>query len=175
MIDDPRFPIGPFTPVLPATQALREAAIADIAALPGLVRGAVAGLSDGQLDTPYRDGGWTVRQVVHHLADSHINGYIRVKLALTEANPTIKPYDEAAWATVADSRLPVDVSLTLLDAVHERWVTVYRSMQPAQFERTFVHPEFGAVFALDRHVQDYSWHGRHHLAHITGLRRRQGW
>ena len=175
MIDDLRYPIGPFTPVMPATPELRATAIAAIAALPADIRGAVAGLDTAQLDTPYRDGGWTVRQVVHHLADSHVNGFVRVKLALTEDNPTIKPYDEAAWARLADARLPIDVSLSLLDALHRRWAEVYAAMTAADYARTFVHPEFDQQQSLDRHVQTYAWHGRHHAAHITGLRRRLGW
>ena len=175
MIDDLRYPIGPFEPVNPATPELRAAAIADIATLPGQIRAAVAGLTDAQLDTPYRDGGWTVRQLVHHVADSHINGFVRVKLALTEAHPTIKPYDENLWAMLPDARLPIGVSLSLLEAVHARWTVVYQAMSPADFGRTFFHPESGITFTLDRHVQDYSWHGRHHVAHITELRRRRGW
>ncbi len=175
MAADPRFPIGPFELVEPATPAIRAAAIADIAALPSQLRAAVMDLTDQQLDTPYRDGGWTVRQVVHHLADSHINGFIRVKLALTEDHPTIKPYDESLWARLPDARLPIDVSLTLIEAVHARWVVVYQGMSPADFARTFFHPESGITFTLDRHVQDYSWHGRHHVAHITALRQRLGW
>jgi hypothetical protein len=175
MIDDLRYPIGPFAPVLPGTPELRAAALADIAALPATIRGAVAGLDAAQLDTPYRDGGWTVRQVVHHVADSHMNGFIRVKLALTEDDPTIKPYDEAAWARLADARLPIDVSLSLLDALHRRWAEVYAGMTAAHYTRTFVHPELDQSQSLDRHVQNYAWHGRHHVAHITGLRRRLGW
>ncbi len=175
MIDDPRYPIGSFTPVLPATPALRHASVEAIAALPERLRAAVAGLADPQLDTPYRDGGWTVRQVVHHLADSHMNGFIRVKLALTEDQPTIKPYDETAWARLADARLPIDVSLNLIDALHRRWAAIYAAMTPADFDRPFVHPELGSPQTLDRHVQNYAWHGRHHVAHITALRRRAGW
>jgi hypothetical protein len=175
MADDPRYPIGRFTPVLPGTPDARATAIADIAALPARMRAAVAGLTEAQLDTPYRDGGWTARQVVHHVADSHLNGFIRVKLALTEDNPTIKPYDENSWAPLADMRLPVAISLGLLDGLHSRWVAIYGAMAADQFARTFFHPEFGESLTLDRHVQLYGWHGRHHVAHITELRRRQGW
>lgn len=175
MVDDPRYPIGPFAPAEPAMPALRDAAIADIAALPSQLRAAVSGLTDAQLDTPYREGGWTVRQVVHHVADSHINGFIRVKLALTEHNPTIKPYDEKLWAELADTRLPIDLSLSLIDALHARWAAVYSGMEPADFARTFFHPESGITFTLDRHARNYAWHGRHHVAHITELRRRRGW
>lgn len=175
MADDPRYPIGPFSPVLPGTPQLRDAAVADIAALPASIRAAVAELTDSQLDTPYRDGGWTVRQVVHHVADSHMNGFIRVKLALTEDNPTIKPYDENRWALLADMRLPVSVSLGLLDALHARWVEMCRGMSSADFDRTFFHPEHAESMTLDRHLQNYAWHSRHHVAHITGLRARLGW
>ena len=175
MIDDLRYPIGPFTPVTPATPAVRAASIEAIATLPERLRAAVAGLDDSQIDTPYRDGGWTVRQVVHHLGDSHMNGFIRVKLALTEDQPTIKPYDEAAWARLADARLPIDLSLGLIDALHRRWAAIYAAMAPADFDRVFIHPELEGPQTLDRHVQTYAWHGRHHVAHITALRRRAGW
>jgi len=171
---DLRYPVGPFTPVAPSASR-RAADIADIAALPEKIRAAVAGLDDRQLDTRYRPGGWSVRQVVHHVADSHMNGFIRVKLALTEEHPTIKPYDENAWALLADARLPIEFSLTLLDGLHRRWAEVIAAMSPAHFGRTFVHPEHGRVFTLDEHTQNYGWHSRHHVAHITALRTRQGW
>jgi hypothetical protein len=173
--DDLRYPIGRFKAVMPITQELRDAGIDAIAGLPTRLRDAVAGLDDGQLDTPYRPGGWTVRQVVHHVADSHMHGLIRVKLALTEDTPTIKPYDENLWAMLSDMRLPVLVSLTLLDSLHARWAAVYRGMTADQFSRTFVHPELGAELTLDHHLQNYAWHSHHHLAHITELRRREGW
>jgi len=173
--DDLRYPIGRFQAVTPITSELRAAAIDTVAGLPERLRHAVAGLSDSQLDTRYRPDGWTVRQVVHHVADSHMNGMIRVKLALTEDTPTIKPYDENAWATLADMRLPVAVSLNLVEAIHARWVAIYRSMTLADFSRSFVHPELGATLTLDWHLQNYDWHSRHHLAHITELRRREGW
>jgi len=175
VIDDLRYPIGPFAPVTPVTPELRSAALAGIAALPETLRAAVAGLDETQLDTAYREGGWTVRQVVHHIADSHMNGFIRVKLALTEDSPTIKPYDEATWARLADARLPIDPSLNLLEALHRRWTAIYEAMGPADYALTFVHPEFGESHSLDRHLQNYAWHGRHHVAHITELRRRRGW
>jgi hypothetical protein len=175
MTVDLRYPVGPFTPVVPMTDAARQAAIEEIAALPRHMRAAVAGLDDAQLDTPYRPEGWTVRQVVHHVADSHMNGFIRLKLALTEHAPTIKPYDEKSWATLADARLPIDISLAILDNVHARWEAVYRSMVPAQFERTFFHPEMQETQTLDRHVLLYAWHSKHHVAHITSLRSREGW
>ena len=146
-----------------------------IAAAPLRMRDAVAGLSAAQFDTPYRDGGWTVRQVVHHVPDSHVNAYVRTKLALTETEPTIKPYDEAAWAELADSRVtPVEASLTLLESLHTRWCDVLRSMHERDFARTFRHPEHGLV-TLDWLVEMYAWHSRHHVAHITSLRERMQW
>ena len=175
-IADPRYPIGRFTPVTPSTDALRRDGLEELSALPARMRAAVAGLNDAQLDTPYRPEGWTVRQVVHHVPDSHMNAYIRLKLALTEETPTIKPYDEQTWAQLADARMPVDVSLRLLEGVHARWVVLYREMQPKHFARTFVHPEYpDAPRTLDWLLQLYAWHSRHHVAHITSLRERQGW
>jgi hypothetical protein len=135
----------------------------------------VAALSDHQLDTPYRPQGWTVRQVVHHLPDSHLNAYIRCKLALTEDNPSIKPYDEQRWAELPDSRRPIDGSLALLDHLHERWAALLRALPPEAFGRTCVHPASQTVMTVDRLVASYGWHGRHHVAHITELRRREGW
>jgi hypothetical protein len=173
--NDLRYPIGRFKAVMPITQELRDAGIDAIASLPARMRAALAGLDDRQLDTPYRPEGWTVRQVVHHVADSHMNGLIRVKLALTEDVPRIKPYNENLWATLGDMRLPVPVSMTLLESLHARWVAVYRGMTADQFGRTFVHPELGAELTLDHHLQNYAWHSHHHLAHITELRRREGW
>ncbi len=144
--------------------------IQDIAELPAMLRAAVTGLSEKQLETPYREGGWTVRQVVHHLADSHMNSYIRFRLAVTENAPTIKPYDEAAWAELADAKHePVDVSLKLLEAMHHRWVVLLRSFKPEDWKRTFVHPERGQV-DLATTVAMYSWHGKHHLAHVLSVR-----
>jgi len=139
------------------------------------LRAAVAGLRPEQLDTPYRPGGWTVRQVVHHVPDSHMNSYMRFKLALTEDEPTIKPYDEKLWAELADTpATPVEVSLTLLESMHDRWVRLLRSLQDAHFERQFRHPELGVV-RLDRNLALYAWHGKHHVAHITSLRERMSW
>ena len=172
-IDDLRYPIGRF---VPATDAdARRRAMADIADLPSRIRAAVAGLSDAQLDTPYRPGGWTVRQVVHHVADSHMNALLRLKKALTEESPTISPYDEKAFATLGDMRLPVAVSLDMIAAIHARWMAVYDAMREEQFERTFVHPEYPEPQTLDRQVQLYGWHSRHHVAHVTALRQREGW
>jgi hypothetical protein len=174
-LEDLRYPIGQFVPAAPATLTVRAAAIDHIAAMPSRLRAAVDGLDDGQLDTPYRPGGWTVRQVVHHVADSHMHAFMRLKLALTEETPTIKPYDETRFATLADMSLPVGVSLGLLDALHARWVAICRAMTEEQFARSFFHPESGETVTLDRHAQSYAWHGRHHVAHVTSLRRRQGW
>lgn len=175
MAPDLRYPIGPWrAPQGEISRDWRDNHIRDIAALPAQMRAAVAGLDEAQLDTPYRPGGWTVRQVVHHVADSHANGYVRQKLALTEANPTIKPYDEARWAELPDSRLPIDVSLRMLDAIHERWVALLRALPAERFSAPYLHPDAGPQ-TLDSSLSNYSWHGRHHVAHITGLRTREGW
>jgi hypothetical protein len=172
---DLRYPVGPFVEVTPITAAMRNTALDDLAALPRKLRDAVDGLDNRQLDTPYRPGGWSVRQVVHHVADSHLNGYTRVKLALTENGPTIKPYDEKAWAALADMRLPIDISLGILDGLHTRWVAIYRSMAPEQYSRTLFHPEHGKPFDLETFLQMYGWHSRHHVAHISDLRKREQW
>jgi hypothetical protein len=172
---DLSFPVGPFNPVLPATPQVRAAALDEIASLPARMRAAVSGLTAVQLDTPYRPGGWTVRQLVHHVADSHMNAYIRFKLALAEETPTVKPYDQEVWAAMADSRMEPEVSLAILDGVHARWAALYRALSEQQFSRTFLHPELAEPQSLDRQVQHYAWHGRHHLAHVTALRLRQGW
>lgn len=173
--DDPRYPVGRLT--LPAewSREGRAAAIEQIAELPARMRAAVDGLDERQLDTPYREGGWTVRQVVHHVADSHMHGLMRIKLALTEREPTIKPYDENAFAALPDMRLPVDVSLTLLDSLHARWIALYEGMREEDFTRVFFHPELGERITLERHAHMYAWHSRHHVAHVTALRQRQGW
>jgi len=172
---DPRFPIGKFHYDGPPTAAQKQLFIDDIAQTPANLRAAVKGLSDAQLDTPYREGGWTVRQVVHHLPDSHINSYVRFKLALTEDQPTIKPYAEDRWAELDDTKAtPVEVSLTLLDSLHDRWVRLLRSITPEDWKRTFLHPELGPM-ALEKTLAIYAWHGRHHVAHITELRKRMAW
>ena len=165
---DLQYPVGKFEwpGSLNATQ--RNALIDEIEATPGKVRAAVAGLSQAQLDSPYRPGGWTPRQVVHHMADSHMNSYIRTKLALTEAEPTIKPYDQDRWVMLPDSNLPVDVSLNILDGLHHRWVVLLRSLAEQDFARTFVHPELGPMI-LDKNIALYAWHGRHHTAHIMSI------
>jgi uncharacterized damage-inducible protein DinB len=174
-MEDLRYPVGKFVFDKDVTPEKRRAWINEIAELPLKVRQATAGLSPEQLDTPYRDGGWTVRQVVHHLADSHMNSFTRFKLALTETNPQIKAYDQDAWAKTADGARPdIEHSLRFLEGLHSRWVILLSSMQPADFERTFVHPEDG-VRTLDRTLQTYAWHCRHHVAHITALRSRKGW
>ena len=169
---DPRFPVGRFDYV-PGKD--RGEMIDTIAQMPGRLRDAIAGLDDAKLDTPYREGGWTVRQVVHHVPDSHSNGYTRFKLAMTEDTPTIKPYDEAKWAELPDGRTgPLGPSLTMLDGVHGRWVALLRSMKPADFDRKLNHPENG-VMTLDKMLSLYAWHSRHHVAHITELRKQKGW
>lgn len=172
---DLRFPIGKFKWEGDATDEQRQQFIRAIAETPARVRAAIAGLSAEQLETPYRPDGWTVRQVVHHLVDSHINSYVRFRLALTEDAPTIKPYYEERWAELADARqAPVDLSLALLDALHQRWVILLESLTAEDYARTFTHPEMGQV-PLDKNLALYSWHGRHHVAHITSLRERMGW
>jgi hypothetical protein len=174
-MSDLSYPIGRFTPDPSPTPETRARHIGEIAALPARMRKAVAGLTEEQLNTPYREGGWTVRQVVHHVPDSHVNAYIRCKLALTEEIPTIKPYDQSAWANLQDSVLtPVDVSLSFLEAIHARWVTLLRALKAEDFKRQFKHPETG-MQTIDSTVGLYAWHSNHHLAHITGLRERRGW
>jgi uncharacterized damage-inducible protein DinB len=173
---DARYPIGKFERRDELNPDERRAAIDAIAAAPGRMREAVSGLSDEQLDTPYRDGGWTVRQVIHHVPDSHLNAYVRLKLALTEDDPVIRPYDEALWAALEDSRqTPVEVSLTLLESLHARWVTLLRSLGPDDFRRTLRHPDHSGILTVDWLIALYAWHGRHHAAHVTSLRERRGW
>lgn len=171
---DPRYPIGQFQLPASITAADRKQWIADIEACPRKMSEAVRSLSQPQLDTPYREGGWTVRQLVHHVPDSHLNAYCRWKLALTEDVPTIKPYDEAAWARLPDAAMAIDVSLDLLEAVHARWAVILQAMSPEQYARTFNHPEMGQR-SLNQYLALYSWHSRHHVAHITKLRQRMGW
>jgi len=168
---DPRFPTGKFVFDQAAAAERRRDSIAAISSFPGELKTAMAG---ARLDQAYRDGGWTARQVVHHVADSHMNAFVRFRLGLTEDNPTIKPYDEKAWSELADMRLPIDVSLRLLDALHERWAHLLRAQPGSAFERQIFHPENGPM-TLDAMVSMYAWHGRHHTAHITGLRQRMGW
>jgi uncharacterized damage-inducible protein DinB len=170
-----RYPIGRFSAPASNSAGLRAAQIQTLRLLPDRLEAAVKGLDDTQLDTPYRDGGWTVRQLVHHVADSHANSYVRFKLALTEDWPTVKPYDEAAWARLPDSlTLPVDFSLALTAALHARWVSLLESMSEDDFQKGFHHPERGRQI-LATSLALYDWHSRHHTAHIANLRARQGW
>ncbi len=171
---DPRYPIGKFEAPKTIAPELRAEWIKQIADCPANLHKAVEGLADTQLDTRYREAGWTLRQVVHHVPDSHMNAYIRFKLALTENEPAIKPYNEHAWASLPDSKLPVEISLQLLAALHDRWVSLLRALTEADFHKTFLHPERG-LSTLERTLGLYAWHGRHHTAHITELRRRMGW
>jgi len=174
MATDPRFPIGKFSYAGPPSQEQKKQFLDDIEQTPARLRAAVRGLSDSQLDTPYRDGGWTVRQVVHHVPDSHLNSYVRFKLALTEDDPTIKPYLEDRWAELADSRQPIENSLMMLESLHRRWMVVLRNLSEADWKRTFRHPELGSM-TLEKTLALYSWHGKHHVAHITTLREKMEW
>ena len=170
-----RYPIGRFREDPQPTPEKHQQWIGFIEALPGELRALVQDLSDRRLDTPYRPGGWTIRQVVHHLADSHMNGYIRTKLAVTEDVPTVKPFDEEAWATLPDSRAaPSELSLRLLEALHARWVATLRSLGEPAFLRKMYHPEIGTQ-TVSRIIQGFAWHGRHHSAHIANLRAEMGW
>jgi DinB superfamily len=172
---DPRYPVGKFVaPQGALTAEQREPLLAQITEVPAKLREAVLGLDESQLDTPYREGGWTSRQVVHHVADSHMTAFFRFKLGLTEENPTISPYPEHLWADLADQELPIEVSLPIVDGVHRRWVSVLRSMKETDWARSFHHPVLG-VQRLDRSLALYAWHGRHHVAHIAGLRGARGW
>ena len=171
---DERFPIGPFAMEAPTSEK-RRAWIREIEETPDRVRKAIEGLTPEQLDTPYREGGWTIRQVVHHLADSHINSFVRFKLALTEDEPTVRDYDEKQWAETVDATdAPLDVSLDLLESLHKRWIFLLESLTANEFQKKFKHPERG-LMTLDTNLQLYAWHGRHHVAHIEALRNREGW
>jgi hypothetical protein len=175
-MDDLRYPIGKADLETPMTPERRRQAIAEVEAAPAALRNAIRGLSATQLETPYRPGGWTVRQVVHHVPDSHLNAYMRFKQALTEDFPVIMAYDEAKWAALPDvAAVPIDVSLNLLDSAHARWGAILRSMGPAEFARGYTHPEYKRRFTLDQGLALYAWHGRHHVAHVTELRQRMGW
>jgi uncharacterized damage-inducible protein DinB len=174
-MEDPRYPIGKFSFDSTPTQEQVRESIAQIAEAPARLRAAVEGLSNEQLETPYRPGGWTVRQVVHHLPDSHLHAYIRIRFALTEDQPTIMPYDENLWASLPDARTaPIEISLSLLEALHRRWSLLLGSLAPADLARSFRHPEIGVV-TVAKNIGLYAWHGRHHVAHITALRQRMGW
>jgi hypothetical protein len=175
VMTDPRYPIGKFNYEGKLSDAQKQQFLKDIEQLPERMAAAVHGLAAAQLDTPYRDGGWTVRQVVHHVPDSHMNAFIRFKLALTEDEPTIKPYAEDRWANLGDvAATPVETSLCLLDCLHARWMHVLRSMTPEQWKRTFRHPERG-VMTLEETLAMYAWHSKHHVAHVTRLRESKGW
>lgn len=172
---DLQYPIGKFRMETDVSETRRRELIEGIAEAPAKLRAAIKGLSPQQLDAPYRPGGWTVRQLVHHLADSHLNAYIRFKLALTEQEPTIKTYDQTRWAELEDARTaPVELSMAMLESLHHRWVLLLRALPPADFGRIFRHPELGVV-RLNQQLGLYEWHGRHHTAHITALRERMGW
>ncbi|HKP68730.1 MAG TPA: putative metal-dependent hydrolase [Pyrinomonadaceae bacterium] len=170
---DPRFPIGNFDKSM-IDPARRAEYIQTYSQLPEKLAAAVAGLTDEQLDTPYRDGGWTLRQTVHHMAESHMNGFIRIKFALTEDGPTIMPYDEASWANLPDTSMPIEPSIKILDGIHARMTELLRGLTDAQFERTYVNPESGP-WTVDAFIALYAWHSRHHTAHITSTRERNGW
>ena len=173
-MSDLRYPIGKWGREPVTSDAERKTLLDQIAAAPANLRKAVTGLSETQLDTHYRPGGWSVRQVVHHVPDSHMNAYVRFKLALTEDDPIIKPYMEDRWAELPDSRRPIENSLAMLDSLHNRWTTLLRSLKDEDWKRTFRHPELGSV-PLEKNLALYSWHGRHHVAHVTSLRERMGW
>ena len=173
-MDDIRYPIGPFDFKQTVGMDQVRAAIDDIAACPVALRNAVRGLDEAKLNTPYRDGGWTVRQVVHHVPESHMNAYVRIKLGLTEDRPTVKPYDEARWAELPDAKGPIGPSLALLDPLHERWVRLLKLLDEKAFQRTIMHPANGEM-SLGLVTLHYAWHGTHHTAHITSLRSRMGW
>jgi uncharacterized damage-inducible protein DinB len=172
---DLRYPIGKFPSGGPPTEEQKKNCIDDIAQAPGKLRAAVKGLSPQQLDTPYRDGGWTVRQVVHHVPDGHLNAYMRFKRALTEDEPAVTNYDQNRWANLSDTEAtPIEVSLAMMDALHDRWVRLLRSLTPEEWTRTFRHPEIG-VATLNQYLAICAWHGKHHVAHITSLRERNNW
>jgi uncharacterized damage-inducible protein DinB len=170
-----KFPVGKFVPQDTYTDAEISAFVQRIADLPNRLSNALQNLTDQQLDTPYREGGWTVRQVVHHVADSHMNAYIRIKWALTENNPTIKAYDEKHWAETPEVSADPQLSLALATALHAKWVVLLKAMLPTDFQRTFIHPQTGKQLTLARMVALYAWHGEHHTAHITSLRARMNW
>jgi hypothetical protein len=172
---DLQYPIGKFSFPAPLTEEQKQKCLDEISHAPSNLRAAVSGLSEDQLDTPYRPAGWSVRQVVHHVPDSHMNAYVRFKLALTEEEPTIKPYAEDRWAVLADTRsTPIEVSLMLLESLHTRWMRLLGSLAAADWKRRFRHPDLG-LMDLEKALAMYAWHGRHHVAHITSLRQRSGW
>ncbi|MBK7344957.1 MAG: putative metal-dependent hydrolase [Saprospiraceae bacterium] len=171
-----KYPIGRFRQPVPITAEFRQQAINELAAFPKRLRNAVHGLSDEQLDTPYRPEGWTIRQVVHHCSDSHMNALIRIKLALTEDQPVIKPYMEALWALLPDSAvMPVDAAIVLIEGLHARWTFLLERLTTQDLERTYIHPDHGDPVTVDEAICQYAWHANHHLAHITSLIQREGW
>lgn len=170
-----KYPIGKFKAPVEVSKSDYDAYINQLRHFPADLRNAVENLSEAQLNTPYREGGWTIRQVVHHCADSHMNAFIRLKLALTESEPVIKPYREELWSELPDSRMPVQVSLQLIESLHQRWVFLLENLNEGDLQRTFIHPEHGRSFRLDISTANYAWHARHHLAHITSLSERKGW
>lgn len=172
---DPRYPIGEFRRKASYSAEEREGYIEQLKQIPLSLKAALAGLSNAQLDTPYREGGWTLRQVAHHIPDSHLNAYLRVKLALTEDQPVIKPYEENAWVRLADTpNTPLEVSVALLEALHTRWAILFESLAEPDWKREYRHPESGVV-SIEATLAAYVWHGQHHVAHITHLRQRKGW
>lgn len=173
-MNDPRYPIGKYEPQV-FSHEQKEKWLLDIKFLPEDLEQALQNLDEHQLNTPYREGGWAVHQLVHHVADSHMNAYMRFKLGLTEDHPTIKPYNEKEWAKLADNNVPVNVSVTLLHALHQRWISLIKEMTETDFERTVVHPEHGRVMSLWFLLGLYAWHGKHHTKHITSLRESKGW
>ncbi|MEP7255084.1 MAG: YfiT family bacillithiol transferase [Ferruginibacter sp.] len=175
MTTDLKYPIGKYI-VQPFSEKLLAEWLTDIKNLPQHLENAILNLDEAQLNTPYREGGWTVKQLVHHVADSHMNAYIRFKLGLTEVNPVIKPYDEAAWAEMADTKnLPINISLTILHAVHARWYEILKNMSRDDMDKTVFHPEHKKEFTLWELLGMYAWHSRHHVAHVTSLRERMCW
>ena len=174
MSEDLRFPIGKFDKNIEVTSELRKSFVKTIEDLPNNLENAVADLSDEQLDTPYRPEGWTVRQTIHHVADSHLNAYIRFKLALTEDAPTIRPYYEDRWAELADSQMPIDVSMKIVEGVHSRWTNFLNAMSDEDFKKLLIHPESG-TWTLEKMLGLYDWHSKHHTAHIMNLRERENW
>ena len=175
-LDQLRYPVGKFSFNTNADEEGILRWISEIEKLPAQLRNAVEGLNDTQLNTPYRDGGWTIRQVVHHLADSHMNAYIRIKLALTENNPTIKPYEENLWAEMDDAKnLPIEISLAILEPLHARWVYMLKKLSAEDFTKTVFHPESKRKMSVKFLIALYAWHSRHHCAHITELKKRMNW
>jgi uncharacterized damage-inducible protein DinB len=174
-MSDPRYPIGKFSYTGPPTAEQQQQYLAEIEQTPARLRAALRGLSEQQLDTPYRNGGWSLRQLAHHVADSHMNSYMRFKLALTEDEPTIKPYMENLWAELPEAKhAPIEVSLGLLESLHQRWMLMLRQLTSTEWKRTYRHPELGPM-SLEKTLELYAWHGRHHVAHVTTLREKMGW